>query len=154
MKHRRHAIATILFAFCVYCSPSAHAAESSGPRPQLTEALSLLDQANLLAASDENAARPIYRQAAAQIDQVRTKNDLRNARLEHALGNAYLNAGERGHAVLAYRRALLLDPTDRSISETLASTRSAVGSQITPSRTNRIIRWLLSWRGSIPRSTA
>ena len=154
MRHPHHAFAALFVAISLWLCPTVAASDADDPRPQLSEALTLLDQANTLAETDKDGALPLYRQAAAKIDQVRKENALHNAQLEHALGNAYLKAGERGHAVLAYRRALLLDPTDHSISETLNNARSAVGSQIAPSRTNRVIHWLLAWRGSIPRSAA
>jgi len=150
----RSALISVLLAIGLWLAPPCLAMDSAPDAGSLTEALELLDQANELAATSELQARQLYRQAAASIDEIRTAGNLHNAALEHALGNAYLGSGERGHAVLAYRRATLLDPTNAQIAETLRSTRADVGSQIAASRTNRIIAWLLTWRGTVPRSAA
>jgi hypothetical protein len=144
---------TVLTLVLLICTQSAYAEEQSATQA-LSEALAQLDEANTLAASDASQAVPMYKEAAAQLELVRDTYELHNAELEHALANAYLKAGERGHAVLAYRRALLLDPTNRPIIESLLSTRAQVGSQIQSSRTHRVIALLLSWRGSIPRTAA
>lgn len=154
MTTKRFPIARIMLTLVLLLCAQRVYAEDSTASQALSEALTQLDEANELAASDALQAIPLYRQAAAQLENVRDTYELHNAELEHALGNAYLKAGERGHAVLAYRRALLLDPTNRPIAQTLVSTRAEVGSQIPSSRTHRIVSWLLAWRGTIPRTSA
>jgi tetratricopeptide (TPR) repeat protein len=43
------------------------------------------------------------------------------------LGNAYASTGQRGLAILAYERALVLSPRDAAVATNLAHTREAVG---------------------------
>jgi len=43
------------------------------------------------------------------------------------LGNAYASAGQRGLAILAYERALVLSPRDAAVATNLAHTREAAG---------------------------
>lgn len=43
------------------------------------------------------------------------------------LGNAYASAGQRGLAILAYERALVLSPRDAAVAVNLAHTREAAG---------------------------
>jgi tetratricopeptide (TPR) repeat protein len=52
------------------------------------------------------------------------------------LGNAYASTGQRGLAILAYERALVLSPRDAAVATNLAHTREAAGiAQPMPSRT-------------------
>jgi tetratricopeptide (TPR) repeat protein len=51
------------------------------------------------------------------------------------LGNAYASTGQRGLAILAYERALVLSPRDAAVATNLAHTREAAGiAQPVPSR--------------------
>ncbi|MEO6774012.1 MAG: tetratricopeptide repeat protein [Kofleriaceae bacterium] len=43
------------------------------------------------------------------------------------LGNAYASNGERGRAILAYERALVMSPRDAAVATNLARTREAAG---------------------------
>ncbi|CAN5619428.1 hypothetical protein BH11MYX1_BH11MYX1_27010 [soil metagenome] len=43
------------------------------------------------------------------------------------LGNAYASSGQRGRAILAYERALVLSPRDVAVVTNLAATRAAAG---------------------------
>ena len=52
------------------------------------------------------------------------------------LGNAYASTGQRGLAILAYERALVLSPRDAAVATNLAHVREAAGiAQPVPSRT-------------------
>ncbi|MBL4590490.1 MAG: hypothetical protein JKY96_00880 [Phycisphaerales bacterium] len=140
--------------FIVLPSPMAMA-QTAEPTAQsaVAQGLALLDEANLLAESDPESALPIYRYAAATLDHARTTHNLHNAQLNQALGNAHLKSGQLGHAILAYRRAVMLDPTNTEARESLARARALVQTKAPPSRTNRVVDWLLAWRGHLPRTT-
>jgi tetratricopeptide (TPR) repeat protein len=61
------------------------------------------------------------------------------------LGNAYASTGQRGLAILAYERALVLSPRDAAVSTNLAHTREAAGiAQPMPSRTRALLSRLSS----------
>ncbi len=119
---------------------------------EISRGLALLDEGNVLSETNGPAALARYREAAAILESVRTKYELHNAQLNHAIGNAYLKSGELGHAILAYRRALALDPTNYQARETLEYARTLVDSQAPASHSRRMVEWLLSWRGYLPRS--
>jgi hypothetical protein len=70
-------------------------------------------------------ARPHFRAAAAYFEEL-WRRGVRNPELARDLGNAYLLADDLPHAVLAYRRGLLLDPGDRALREGLAQARELV----------------------------
>jgi tetratricopeptide (TPR) repeat protein len=151
MRHLRFLIITLLLIAPV----SASFADSpvSNPEAEIIRGLELLNEGNQLTDTNAPGAIDRYRQAAAILDSTRQANNLNNANLNHAIGNAYLKSDELGHAILAYRRALALDPTNHIAAESLRNARTLVGSQTPPSRSHRALRWLVSWRGYIDRST-
>jgi hypothetical protein len=70
-------------------------------------------------------ARPYFRAAAADFEGL-WRRGVHNADLARDLGNAYLLADDLSHAILSYRRGLLLDPGDRALREALAQARELV----------------------------
>jgi hypothetical protein len=61
-----------------------------------------------------------YREAAALYESIRAAG-VENGALLYDLGNAYLQAGERGRAIAAYRRALRYRPEDPYLAANLAN---------------------------------
>jgi tetratricopeptide (TPR) repeat protein len=75
-----------------------------------------------LQAHDPAAAQEQFRQAARHYEQLAAGGH-QNSRLFYNLGHAYLQAGDLGRAVLSYRRAERLDPSDPRPQEALAHVR-------------------------------
>jgi hypothetical protein len=70
-------------------------------------------------------ARPLFRGAAEAYAQLRQRG-FDNTELDRNEGNAWLLAEEVPQAILAYRRGLLLDPTDADLREGLTCARERV----------------------------
>lgn len=77
---------------------------------------------------------------------------VRNARLYTNLGNAHMLLGETGRAVLAYRRALRLDPQDGAAQEGLAQARARVAQRVERSAQRQAAAALAFWRGLVSAS--
>ena len=77
---------------------------------------------------------------------------VRNARLYTNLGNAHMLLGETGRAVLAYRRALRLDPQDGAAQEGLAQARARVSQRVERSAQRQAAAALAFWRGLVSAS--
>lgn len=105
-----------------------------------------------IAGSDPVGAKGRFAEAAAAWRGAIEASPARaTGRLWANLGNAYALSGDVGRAVACYRRALRLDPRDEVANAGLAVARSRVGVAITPNAASRAERWMLSWRGTVPR---
>lgn len=67
-------------------------------------------------------------------------------------GNAYLLGGDIGRAVLCFRRADLLRPSDQAVRAGLAEARERVQVHVPASSRSRVIGILTAWRAYIPAS--
>jgi tetratricopeptide (TPR) repeat protein len=123
------------------------AAEPLSPARQrevLRDALSAFDRAVDVAREDPAQAVQLYRQAEAGFLALGDAG-LRNACLEYDLGNVYFRLGDLGHAILHYRRAAALDPSDERLTANLRYARDRVEPRIAPSGQRRLARQLLFW---------
>ncbi len=113
-------------------------------REILRDALSAFDRAVDVAREDPAQAVQLYRQAEAGFLALGGAG-LRNACLEYNLGNVYFRLGDLGHAILHYRRAAALDPSDDRLTANLRYARERVEPRIAPSGQRRLARQLLFW---------
>lgn len=113
---------------------SAHAANilDTDPASILSRAESSYDRGIAQLPSEPAAARASFTEAAAAYRELAEVRGIRNARLLANLGNAYLLAGDTGRAVLSYRRAERLDPSDSTVRAGLELVRSRVGTPVNP----------------------
>ena len=130
-------------------SPAADAADfdtltPARQREVLQMALNAYDEATAMMHSDPARASQLYRQSAAAFSALRDAG-VRNAALEYNLGNSYYRLGDIGRAMLHYRRAERMDPTDARLAANLRLARQQVQPTIPPSGTRRLARWLLFW---------
>lgn len=79
--------------------------------------------------TDRPAAEAKFREAAGAWREVARAGRIRNAKLETNIANASLFAGDLPAAIVAYRRALAIDPTDRDVLAALASARKSAGTE-------------------------
>lgn len=119
---------------------------------QLQEALARLDEGKSLLEQHDEQSAAAFAEAGAMLEAVIDTYQIETPGIYHALGNAYMLKGDIGHAVLAYRKGLQLDPTSLALKESLAFARSQVTISVEPDLTNRVWSALLVWRGHVPRA--
>lgn len=128
-------------------TPPAQAADPLAPerlRELLREGLNSFDQAVEIVREDPARAETLYRQSAAAFETL-ADHGVRNAALEYNLGNTYFRLGELGRAILHYRRAQQLDPTDAALNTNLDYARNRVEPYIKPSGTQQLVHRLTFW---------
>jgi tetratricopeptide (TPR) repeat protein len=139
-------LCAVLFAASLHV-PATQAGERLPPeqqRARLREGLNAFDQAVEVVREDPARAETLYRQSAAALEAL-ADSGVRNAALEYDLGNAYFRLGELGRAILHYRRAQQLDPTDAALAANLTYARNRVEPYIEPSGTHQLIHRLTFW---------
>lgn len=94
-------------------------------------------------------AAALFSTAARRFQQL-ADDGVANAKLEYNLGNAYLQAGDVGRAVLHYRTAERLDPADARLRHNLEYARSLVRSRIPPTASRALTDALLGWHRAVP----
>lgn len=133
--------ARLLSCLLVLCSvtaipPDAIASQSQGERTSTAELTRLFESANEkfragleVSKTDRPAAEAMFREAAGAWREVARIGNIRNVKLEQNIANASLLAGDVPGAILAYRRALAVDPTDRGVVAGLAAARRSAGTE-------------------------
>ena len=133
---------------CVLTQASAIAQNiESDLNDAVTNLNSAIDQLN----TNDPQSKSTLQQSAAKIEQIIDTYGVQSPGMYHALGNAYMLQGDTGHAVLAYRRGEILDPTNKELHHSLNFARSSVSTQIDPSVSNKFWNLILIWRGSVSR---
>jgi tetratricopeptide (TPR) repeat protein len=120
----------ILAAFVLIAPGAAGAADARELFDRATGAFDAGLEA--MEASDPVAARERFAAAADVYERVTTEHGIENAALRASAGNAWLLADRPGEAVLAYRRALRLDPSHEAARAGLAQARARVGVEVSP----------------------
>jgi tetratricopeptide (TPR) repeat protein len=128
------------------CGAVALAEPLSPERKQqvLADALRDYDAAAEVQATDLARAQQLYRQSAAGFEALIAAG-IENAALEYNLGNASFRAGDLGRAILHYRRALRLEPSDVRVQANLRFARQRVEPAISPSGRTQVTETLLFW---------
>ncbi len=124
----------------------AHAAtadDAAAARAEQVEiALEEFDAAQNLLAANPDRARQLFRSAAQRYEAV-IAGGLRNGPIEYNIGNAYLQAGDIGRAILHYRRAQRLMPGDPLLADNLRVARSRRVTEIKASDRSVLLRSVL-----------
>lgn len=140
-------IGLVVSFFSLVAVQPAPAAEPLPPQRQrevLREALNAFDEAVSTVRDDPARAEELYRSSAAAFETL-SDHGVRNAALEYNLGNAYFRLGRLGHAILHYRRAQRLDPSDAALTANLRYARNRVEPYIEPTGTQRLVTRLMFW---------
>jgi len=133
-------------------APWSSAATSDVPlRSDLDQALADFDQAQQIQADHPERARQLFRAAAQRFQSIAAAG-VTNGRLEFNTGNAYLQAGQLGRAVLHYLRAHRLMPGDDMLAENLALARSQCLTIIQPTGGGTLLRSVFFWHHGISRA--
>lgn len=146
---RSHCIAAVLataLLLLVAPTPAVAAGRLSAQRRAeiLRDALSAFDEAVASGQKDPATAADQYRRSAAAFEAL-IDDGVSNAGIEYNLANAYARLGDTGKAILHYRRALRLDPSDAKLSANLAYIRNRVQPVITESGRSLVAQNLLFW---------
>lgn len=128
-------------------SPAAVRAETGD---LIAQAAALYDEALAAVTNDPSGARSLFAQAAAAFDQAAAMSSAPSAELYRASGNAHLLAGAHGPAVLAFRRALRLDPSNRRAAEGLAAARASINLEVPLARTRHWLETVGLWPRYVP----
>lgn len=117
----------------------------------LLEAQRAFDRGSELRRSNPQAAAQAFAEAADRF-QLLVDAGVRNGRLYYNLGNACLQAGRLGRAIVNYRRAELLLPGDGRVEANLRVARELRRNQIAVAGERALLRALFFWHyGSAPR---
>ncbi len=130
---------------------SGSPASAGNVRTDLQTALDRLDEGTALLEQHDQRSDEVLGQAAAEFQQLIDHHALRTPGIYHALGNAYMLAGDTGRGVLAYRRGEQIDPNDPALHESLGFARSRVPVQVELNTPGRLWSWVMVWRGRVPR---
>ena len=109
------------------------------------EASQLFRQANALRRQDPERARRLYRKAILRMERVAGPGGARNGHLYTNLANAHFFAGDLGEAILWYRRALRLRPSDANTRQNLAYARGKRKDKLETATEQRVLRTVLFW---------
>jgi hypothetical protein len=141
------AAALVLLAAAV---AAAQASLDAGQRAQLlAESLSVYDRAIALLRTDPSRARELFGDAARRLQHLADQGVV-NGRLQYNLGNAYLQAGDVGRAILSYRRAEQLLPGDPRLQSNLRYARGLVRNRVEESGRRALVGALFSWHDRVP----
>lgn len=102
------------------------------------------DQAQELQTTSPDRARELFRSAAQRFESLADSGVI-SGKLEFNLGNAYLQAGDVGRAILHYRRAQRLIPGDPLLTDNLAAARARTLTAVAPSRRSSVMRSIFFW---------
>ncbi len=137
--------ATVLAVLGAVAANPVHAALSDQQRQQiLSEAREAYNAGLAAVRTDPQHAALSFADAARRFQQL-VDEGVVNGRLEYNLGNALLQTGEVGRAILHYRAAERLIPGDPKLRHNLEYARSLTQSHIAPSGGRALSAALLGW---------
>ena len=131
-----------------FSSAPAHGQLSGGQRQQiLDEARQAYDGGVAALRTDPVHAAELFADSARRFEQL-VADGVVNGRLQYNLGNAYLQMGELGRAILHYRAAEQIIPRDPKLRHNLTYARSLTESRIAVSGERALRTALLGWHRS------
>ena len=117
------------------------------------EANTFFRQANRMQANNPEAARALYERAVLRYERLTAEFGIRNGKLYYNLGNAYFQMDDIGRAILNYRRAQRLNPSDPNVSRNLAFARTRRYDKFEESQQTQVLRTLLFWHFDLAPAT-
>lgn len=111
---------------------------------EFQKAVAEFDRGQELLGSDLDGARRSFRSAAERFKRI-SESGVVNGRLEFNTGNAYLQAGDTGRAILHYRRAQKLIPRDPLLADNLAEAKRRCVTNVASKRSDEVLRNVLFW---------
>ena len=134
------------------CAPSGRAELG------VEQARAVFDEANQLfrqagEETDPRQAFGLYQSAALRYQRLIEEGGIRNEKLYYNLGNAHYRSGDFGRAILSYRRAQALSPSDANVRQNLEAARSSRIDRFSEPTQTRVMRTLLFWHFDLSFST-
>ena len=117
------------------------------------EANTFFQRANRLQSNDPEAARGLYQRAILRYERLISESGIHNGKLHYNLGNAYFQMDDIGRAILNYRKAERLNPSDSNVSQTLDFARTRRYDKFEDAQQTQVLRTLLFWHFDLPPST-
>jgi len=157
-KRRAWIIPLIFLVHAVLFSPAATGAEEpSLTREQIYDLFSqgkeFFRQANELASTNPQKAKNLYQKSILRFEKIANEGGIRNGRLFYNIGNAYFRRGELGKAILYYKRAERLIPTDSNLRQNLEYARSLRQDKIEEKIERRFLGTLFFWHNDLSLKT-
>lgn len=140
---------TLLFILCF--SVSCTVAAPSLP-DLLAAAEGAYERAEAMLETDPGAARAGFDKSIAAYRAL-IEQGVENAAIHRNIGTAFMLKGDLGRAIVAFRRAERLDPTDERVQESIAAARALVRTEISSGARSRVEDAVLFWRGRLSRDT-
>ncbi len=116
------------------------------------EANDYFRRANEVRVSEPAEARELYRRAARRYRKLVEEMDLRSSQLHYNLANTFLRMDDIGQAILHYRIAQKLDPSDANVRSNLAFARSLRTDKLEAAASRPVLETLLFWHYGLSRS--
>lgn len=135
----------VTFALCF-----TSIATAATPQELFNQANDAFARATAQRQSDPAAAQDAYTQATSLYRQLIQEHGIVNPELYFNLANAFALSGDVGRAIINYRRALRLAPSDPDILANYNATRARVATAFDQSKTDQLKRSLLAWHAEIP----
>ncbi len=117
------------------------------------EANTFFQQANRLQSNDPEAARGLYQRAVLRYERLISESGIHNGKLYYNLGNAYFQMDDIGRAILNYRKAERLNPSDSNVSHNLEFARTRRYDKFEDAQQTQVLRTLLFWHFDLAPST-
>lgn len=114
------------------------------PKIEFSTALSEFNEGQRLLISSPDRARELFRSSAKRFEGIAALG-ITNGRLEFNTGNAFLQGGDVGRAILHYLRAKRLIPGDPLLNENLRVARTRCLLSIPPSARSQILQTVFFW---------
>lgn len=130
---------------------------SGNLRESLDEANRIFQRAIEELGRDHDTGAALALEAAARYRAIARDGGIQNRSLELNAGNAWMLGGDLGRAIVSYRRAERVAPSDPSVRQSLAAARAAAGTKDTAragaSISARALAFTLRWRELCSRGT-
>lgn len=123
---------------------AAQLAPEADLRAEFECAVAEFDEAQETQSTRPDRARQLFRLAAQRFSSIVAAGVV-NGGLEYNLGNCYLQADDVGRAILHYRRAERLIPSNPLLADNLAVARSRCLTTIHPTRGSAFLRGVFFW---------
>lgn len=152
-RRARGRLICMILALATPLLPAAGAAEPISAERQkelVQSALNAYDEAVAAGRESPDRAEQLYRQSAAAFDAL-VASGVRNAAIEYNLGNAHFRLKDLGRAVVHYRRAQQIDPSDTRVAANLAYVRQRVEPLIAASADSQLFARLSFWSHIVSR---
>ena len=144
------AASLLLFAFTFLAPVSGIDISKAEVEQLIQEGTRLFEAGNALLAENPGRASELYAGSLLHFERAVLDGGIRNGKLYYNIGNTYYRLGEIGYAILNYRRALRLMPTDTNLLQNLGYARSRRLDTIEEAEEKQALALVLFWHYRLP----